>query len=236
MDQDIDRRQFGTALLATAGVATAAGLMSNTAQAQSTSNARPPMTYEAKPLPFNPSRIDGLSEKLLVSHYENNYTGAVKRLNAIQEQLASLDWASAPVFVINGLKREELIATNSMILHELYFASIGEAGRPSGALAEAITRDFGSLERWQAQFSAMGKAQGGGSGWVLLTVSRRDKRLVNGWASDHTQVVANGRPILALDMYEHAYHLDYGARAAAYVDAFMKAIKWSAVEAAYGEA
>ena len=84
-----------------------------------------------------------------------------------------------------------------------------------------------SLARWKAEFSATGKALGGGSGWVLLTWSPRDKRLVNSWAADHTMTCPSGRPILALDMYEHAYHMDYGAKAAAYVDGFMQGIRWS---------
>ena len=191
------------------------------------------MTYAMKPLACDPTRIKGISERLIVSHYENNYGGAVNRLNAIMAQLADLDFAAAPVFVINGLKREELIATNSMILHELFFASLGEESAPEGELREALIRDFGSVDRWRSEFSAMGKAQGGGSGWVLLTWSRRDRELVNQWAMDHTTTLAGGCPILALDMYEHSYHMDYGARAAAYVDAFMAAINWSNVGRAY---
>ena len=191
------------------------------------------MTYSVKPLPFDPKTIKGLSERILVSHYENNYTGAVNRLNAITAQLAGLDYASAPGYLVNGLKREELIATNSMILHELYFAGLGEESRPGAALADAIARDFGGMDRWRAEFVAMGKAQGGGSGWVLLTWSPRDKRLVNAWAADHTTTIAGGQPILALDMYEHAYHMDYGAKAAAYVDAFMPAIRWSNADGLY---
>ena len=74
------------------------------------------MVYSMKPLACDPTRIKGMSEKLVVSHYENNYGGAVNRLNAIAAQLAELDFAKAPGFVINGLKREELIASNSMIL------------------------------------------------------------------------------------------------------------------------
>src|SRR5437762_12722607 len=101
------------------------------------------MAYAMKPLACDPTRIKGMSEKLIVSHYENNYGGAVKRLNAIAEQLAKLDFAAAPVFVVNGLKREELIATNSMILHELFFAGLGEASMPDGALNAALTRDVG---------------------------------------------------------------------------------------------
>jgi Fe-Mn family superoxide dismutase len=114
------------------------------------------MPHEVKPLACDPRRIKGMSEKLLVSHHENNYCGAVRRLNAITEQLAALDFASAPVFVVNGLKREELIAMNSMILHELFFASLGDSGEPDGALRDALVRDFGSLTRWSAEFSAMG--------------------------------------------------------------------------------
>ena len=187
------------------------------------------MAYEMKPLSCNPSSLKGLSEKLIVSHYENNYGGAVKRLNAITAQLESLDFATAPVFVINGLKREELIASNSMILHELYFDSLGSESMPDGELQRELVRDFGSLDRWQMQFAAMGKALGGGSGWVLLTYSHRDKKLVNQWAADHTCCLAGSTPILALDMYEHSYHIDYGAKAAAYVDAFMANINWENV-------
>ena len=157
---------------------------------------------------------------------DNNYVGAVKRLTAISAQLAELDFAKAPNFLVNGLKREELIATNSMILHEIYFDGLGGGGAPSGALADAIARDFGSVDRWRTEFSAMGKAEGGGSGWVILAYSPRDKRLVNQWAADHTTTLAGGRPILVLDMYEHAYHMDYGAAAARYVDVFMEAIRW----------
>src|SRR3990172_347771 len=193
------------------------------------------MPYQIKPLSCDPARLKGLSEKLIVSHYENNYGGAVKRLNAITEQLAALDFAKSPVFTLNGLKREELIATNSMILHELYFDGLGEPGGPPGALKDALMRDFGGIERWQAEFSAMGKAQGGGSGWVLLVYSARDNRLVNQWAADHAHHLARGVPILALDMYEHSYHIDYGAKAAAYVDAFMQNINWANVIRLYRE-
>src|SRR5256712_8384134 len=165
------------------------------------------MTYEIKPLSCDPKKLKGLSEKLIVSHWENNYGGAVKRLNAITSQVASLDFATAPVFVINGLKREELIATNSMILHELYFDGLGADGEPDRALRDALVRDFGSVDRWRTEFVAMGKAMGGGSGWVLLTYSHRDRKLVNQWAADHTHSVAGAPPILAPDMYEHSDHL-----------------------------
>ena len=185
------------------------------------------MTYSMKPLGCDPQHIKGMSEKLIVSHYENNYGGAVKRLNLLDERLAELDFAAAPGFLLNGLKREQLVATNSMILHELFFDGLGDESAPGQALRSAIERDFGSFDRWRSEFIAMGKALGGGSGWVLLTWSPRDGKLVNQWAADHCHTMAGGHPIVALDMYEHSYHIDYGAKAATYVDTFMAAIRWS---------
>ena len=227
MTHDIERRDFLHGVGVAAGVAAASTLVQKPAQAQAAApSGAKPMAYEIKPFSLDPKSVKGISEKILISHYENNYVGAVKRLTAIAAQLAELDFSKAPGFVINGLKREELIAMNSMILHEAYFDSLGGGGTARGSLADAITRDFGSLERWRAEFSAMGKAEGGGSGWVLLMYSPRDKRLVNQWAADHTNAVAGGRPVIALDMYEHAYHMDYGAKAGGYVDAFMEAINW----------
>jgi Fe-Mn family superoxide dismutase len=219
------RDMMGTATVAAAAVLSAT-LASKAARAQAAPPV-PKVEYTMKKLAFDPAKVPGLSEKLVTSHYENNYGGAVRRLNAITAQLASLDVSTAPVFVVNGLKREELIATNSMIIHELYFDSLAGGGEPDGSLTEALARDFGSLARWKAEFAATGKALGGGSGWVLLSWSPRDKRLINTWAADHTMTLAGGRPILALDMYEHAYQMDYGARAAAYVDAFMQNIRWA---------
>jgi superoxide dismutase, Fe-Mn family len=219
-----ERRSF----IQGAGLVAAASTLAATtafAQGNQPSGAKT-MPYQAKPLSLDPKAIKGISEKVLVSHYENNYVGAVKRLNAIGAQLAELDFAKAPNFMVNGLKREELIAANSMILHEIYFDGLGGGAAASGPLAEAIARDFGSVERWRTEFAAMGKAEGGGSGWVILSYSPRDKRLVNQWAADHTTTLAGGRPVLVLDMYEHAYHMDYGAAAARYVDIYMEAIRW----------
>lgn len=139
----------------------------------------PARSFAAVPLLFDATAITGLSQKLLESHHDNNYVGAVKRLGAIATQLAETDPATAPGFVLNGLKREELIAWNSMILHELYFAGLGAPSRPGKTLATAIERDFGSEARWRSEFGAMGKALGGGSGWVVLSWSHRDQRLVN---------------------------------------------------------
>ena len=194
------------------------------------------MRYSLAPIYCRPWTLNGLSQKLIESHYENNYGGALRRLNAITERLDSLDFAQTPGYVINSLKREELIALNSTLLHELYFASLGGDGKPTSMLAEALARDFRSVDRWRSEFVTMANGLGGGSGWVLLVYVPRDRRLVNQFASDHTQAIAGGIPILALDMYEHAYHIDFGANAGAYVDAFMRNVDWSAVQGRYEDA
>lgn len=190
------------------------------------------MTFSMKPLSCDPAQIKGMSERLIISHYENNYGGAVKRLNMIEETLAELDYANAAGFFINGLKREQLIAMNSMVLHELFFDGLGDQNEPGPVLREGIV---GSYERWQSEFIAMGKALGGGSGWVLLSWSPRNGKLVNQWAADHCHTLAGGTPILALDMYEHSYHIDFGAKAATYVDTFMAAIRWKNTDRLFGE-
>ncbi len=192
------------------------------------------MPYAMKPLSCDPARVKGMSDRLIISHYENNYGGAVKRLNAIEEQLAALNYANAQGFLLNGLKREELVATNSMILHELFFDGLGDQSEPGPALRDQIIRNFGSFERWREEFTAMGKALGGGAGWVLLSWSGRDKKLVNQWAPDHCHTLAAGQPILALDMYEHSYHMDFGAKAGGYVDVFMNAVRWLNADELFG--
>ena len=127
------------------------------------------MTHEMKTLSCNPAKLKGLSEKLIVSHYENNYGGAVKRLNAITAQLESLDFATAPVFVINGLKREELIASNSMILHELYFDSLGGGSQPDGDLRGTLAPRL-----WQCGKMANPICRDGQSTWWRIRLGIAD--------------------------------------------------------------
>lgn len=194
------------------------------------------MKYQLAPISCRPWLLNGLSLRLIESHYENNYGGALRRLNAITEKLELMDFATTPPYVVNSLKREELIALNSTLLHELYFASLGGEGKPTAALVEALARDFGSVDRWRNEFVAMATGLAGGSGWVLLVYVPRDGRLVNQYAADHGQAVAGGIPILALDMYEHAFHIDFGANAKAYIDAFMRNVDWKAVQSRYEDA
>src|SRR5262245_10738255 len=114
------------------------------------------MRFELAPLFTRPWLLNGLSLRLIESHYENNYGGALRRLNALTEQLEALDFAKTPPHVVTALKREHLIALNSTLLHELYFASLafGE-GKPSETFARMLSRDFGSLDRWRSEFFAM---------------------------------------------------------------------------------
>jgi Fe-Mn family superoxide dismutase len=211
------RRELLTAVLAGA----ASGTLSIGAEAQTPGTGAWPI----KPLPFDPKKLKGLSEKLLVSHHDNNYAGAVRRLGQIQQMLAGLP-ANAPGFQIKGLKMEELIATNSAILHEEYFGNLGGDGKASGTLQQAIASEFGGFDKWEQGFRANSTALGGGSGWAILNFNFRDGKLHNYIAFDHTDNVAFGRPILVNDMFEHAYHMDFGSNAAAYVDAFMQNVNW----------
>jgi Fe-Mn family superoxide dismutase len=196
-----------------------------------------PTHHSVAPLFCRPWTLNGISPRLIESHYEHNYGGAVARLNAIAQELAGLDPASTPPDAIGRLKRDEVAALNATLLHELYFASLGGDGRAvPERMAAALVQDFGSIDRWRREFVALAEGLAGGSGWVLLSYVPRDRRLVNHAGSDHGQTIAGGIPILALDMYEHAYHLEFGANATAYVAAFMRNIDWSAVTARYDDA
>lgn len=190
-----------------------------------------------KPLVINPDKVKGLSGNMLRGHHETQYSGAVKKLNAIGEERVKMDFAETSAEKIGELKRDELIAHNSTILHEIYFDGISEApGQPSGLLAQAMSRDFGGFDRWKAEFVATGKSLGSGSGWVILAYAPREKRLFNFRAADDSVSPAGGIPVLAMDMYEHAYAADYGTDVAKYIDAYVQAIKWTNPERLYREA
>ncbi len=192
------------------------------------------MKYALAPLYCRPWTLNGISARLIESHYENNYGGAMTRLNALTAELASDAAPGLPDAQIRRLKRDQATALNSTLLHELYFASLGGDGRAvPEAMADAIARDFGSVDRWRKEFIALAHASAGGSGWVLLTYVPRDGLLINQVTEEHSQGITGGIPILALDMYEHAYHLEFGANASAYVAAFMRNIEWSAVQTRY---
>jgi superoxide dismutase, Fe-Mn family len=186
---------------------------------------------EPKPLPFDPAKLNGLSEKLIRSHWENNYIGSVRTLNVISERLAaSMKDPDLPPAVYGGLKREELHRLGSVILHEQYFGNLGGDGKADGDVLNAIKKAYGTYEAWDAEFRRTAMSLAGGSGWCVLTYNVYTNELRNQWAWDHMHGAIGGLPLLALDMYEHSYHMDFGSAAAKYVDAFMRNVNWEEVE------
>ncbi len=186
--------------------------------------------HQAKPLKFDPAKLKGLSERLIRSHWENNYGGAVKALNAIERRLAAmLREKDLPPYVYGDLKREELVRTGSVILHEHYFDNLGGDGRANGPALKLLTDWFGGYETWHAEFTKMANGLAGGSGWVILAYNLHTGEVHNYWAWDHMHNVPMGRALLVLDMYEHSYHLDYGAAATRYVEAFIENVDWHEV-------
>ncbi len=188
----------------------------------------PPGKHEMAPLPFDPKRLRGLSERLIVSHHENNYGGALKNLNKVEEELVRV-MRETPAFIVGALKERELVFTNSVILHELYFGNLGGSGHADGAVEKAIASAFAGFGRWEEIFRATGSSLAGGSGWVILEHSFHTGDLRTYWSGNHSQAPAFGQPLLVMDMYEHSYHIDYGAAAAKYIDAFFQNINWDEV-------
>lgn len=187
-----------------------------------------PGQHAPKKLPFDAKKLSGISEKMITSHWEHNYGGAVKNLNKVEEELAKAG-ASTPGFLLSGLKERELLFTNSVILHELYFGNLGGDGKAAGGIQAALAETYGSFGRWQEIFQATGASLGGGSGWTMLDWDLHTGALRTYWSGNHTQAQAFAAPLLVLDMYEHAYQMDYGAAAAKYIDAFMHNIDWQEV-------
>ena len=187
---------------------------------------------ELKPLPFDPAKLNGLSERLIRSHWENNYGGSVKALVQVKARLAQ---AAAdkdlPPYVYNDLKREHLVRTGSVVLHELYFENLGGNGKAGKAERQAIAQAFGTFDAWETEFRRIGAGLGGGSGWVVLGFNLHTRQLENYWMADHAHGPVATLPILVMDMYEHSYQMDFGAAVAKYIDAFFQNLQWQAVGA-----
>lgn len=186
--------------------------------------------HQPKPLPFDATKLTGISEKLITSHHDNNYVGAVKALNVVEQRLVALaKEKDLPVYLYGDLKRQELIRTGSMVLHEKYFANLGGNGKADGNAKKVIEQWWGNYDAWEAEFKRTGNALGGGSGWTVFAYNCHSKEFHNYWSSDHTSNPPFSVPLLVLDMYEHAYQMDYGAANAKYVDAFMTNVNWEEV-------
>ena len=189
---------------------------------------------EPKPLQYK--TLEGLSEKQLAEHHDVLYIGYVKKWNEIQEKLKSADRAAAngTYSEFGELKREETFAMNGIKLHEGYFDNMipaykQEFSEPSGKTKELMERDFGSYEKWQEDFKALGVAA---RGWVVLAYDLDEKRLYNYLCDSHNQGgVWNSVALLIMDVYEHAYFLDYATARKAYIEVFFKNINWMHVDA-----
>ena len=190
--------------------------------------------HQAAPLPFSPAKLSGLSERLIRSHHENNYTGAVKALNLVEQRLAAMaKEKELPAYIYGDLKRQELVRTGSVVLHEKYFANLGGSGKADGNARKLIEKWFGNYDAWETEFKRIGNALAGGSGWTVLAFNQHTKEVHNYWSADHTSNAPFSTPLLVLDMYEHAYQMDYGAAAAKYVDTFMQNVNWEEVNRRY---
>lgn len=185
---------------------------------------------ELKPLRFDPADLDGLSERLMTSHWQNNYGGSVRALNTIKQKISeALADDTTPAFIYNDLKREHLMRTGSVVLHEFYFDNIAAPGNRDAELDSNLAKAFGSVQNWGKEFRRIGGGLGGGSGWVMLAWNTHAQTLENYWMWDHMHAPVASVPILVMDMYEHSYHMDYGAATAQYIDAFMRNVNWTEV-------
>jgi Fe-Mn family superoxide dismutase len=185
--------------------------------------------HDVVPLPFDAAKLHGLSAAMLTSHHDNNYAGAVKNLNKVELELDKVT-KDTPGFTVFGLRERELTYTNSKILHEHYFGNLGGDGKIAGAIDKRLAAQFGSSARWEELFRASAMALGGGSGWVVLDMNHANADLRIYAVGGHNQAVAFGQPLLVLDMFEHAYAMDFGAAHAKYIDAFFQNVNWAEVD------
>lgn len=180
---------------------------------------------------FKLTGLTGISDNQISQHRDILYAGYVKKLNEIEEKLKGVDLSTAnqTFSALRALKADETFALNGVILHELYFGNLGGGGgEPGDKVAELLTRDFGSTEKWAENFKACGLAA---RGWVLLCLNPYDDKLHNYCLDSHNfNVPAGAAPVLVMDVYEHAYAIDYGVKRPPYIEAFMKNIDWEAVE------
>ena len=191
------------------------------------------MTIMREVKPLNYTELDGISEKQLKEHHDVLYAGYVKKVGEIEEKVKNVDLAAANATFsdLRALKLEETFALNGVRLHEGYFDNMSKGGNaPSGKIFEIIARDFGSHENWEREFKALGLAA---RGWVVLGYDLEEKKLKNILCDSHNQGgVWNMIAVLIMDVYEHAYFIDYATGRKAYIEAFFKNIDWNYANAA----
>jgi len=189
---------------------------------------------EIKNLSFQ-KPLAGISEKTISIHHDKLYDGYVKKYKEIQEKLKNADKSSANATFsdLRELKLEEGFAADAVLLHEAYFDILGGDGKPDGKIIDAIAKDFGSFDNWQAEFKALGLSS---RGWVILAYDFNDGRLHNYLADMHNQGGIWGTsPILVMDVYEHAYFIDYGSDRKSYIEAFFNNLDWKAINKKFGK-
>ncbi len=183
---------------------------------------------EVKPLKY--SKLDGLSEKQLKEHHDVLYAGYVKKYNEINEKLSGVDLttANATYSDLRELTIEKGFALNGVVLHEYYFEGMGgQGGVPTGSIAELINKNFGSFDAWSEQFKALGMTA---RGWVVLAYNFDTKKLENYICDVHNQGgVWNTTTLVVMDVYEHAYFIDYATKRADYIEKYMANIDWEEV-------
>lgn len=195
------------------------------------------MQYEPKLVPFA-SPLIGISDKTTAIHHDKLYVGYVNKMNEISEKLRAvsanpdaLSSANQSYSDLRSLRDGETFATNGVFLHEHYFNALGGDGAPSGALADAISETYGSVDAFVALFSATGMAV---RGWVVLAWDTHLGRLKVYGADAHNQGGVWGAiPLIVLDVYEHAYFIDYGADRKAYISDFWRNLNWQSVTSVY---
>jgi len=232
---ELTRRKALTLLAEGGAVAAATTLIGKNAISLEEKPAPPAFSFPAlapKPLPFDPTRLKGISEKLITSHHDNNYVAAVKNLNGVRADLAKAT-KDTPGYLVGGLRTKELVYANSMTLHEAYFGNLGGDGKIDGPIAKALAFTWGSLGAWELAMRILGASLGGGSGWATLNLHLPTGELRLASSGDHSQTLASSLPLLVMDMYEHAYQMDYGAAAAKYIDAFFLNVNWDEVNRRY---
>jgi Fe-Mn family superoxide dismutase len=187
-------------------------------------------THAPQPLRYAAGSLDGLSERIIQSHWENNSTGSVNALNETKRRLAAaLGDSDLPAYVYNDLKREHLMRTGSVILHELYFDNLGGNGRADTEARNLLAAGFGSYDRWETEFRRIAAGLGDGSGWTILGYNRHFGTLENYWQADHAHNPTSTAPLLVIDRSEHTYPMDFGTATARYIDAFFANIDWEIV-------
>ncbi len=149
-----------------------------------------------RPLAFDPAKLNGLSERLIRSHWENNYGGSVRALGVVKKQLAeALADKDTPAFIYNELKREHLLRTGSVVFHEYYFDNLGGDGQAGTTERTIIAAAFGSYDIWETEFRRIGAGLGGGSGWVMLGFNLHTRGQIHRCILQEHSVEGGRRPI-----------------------------------------